>query len=571
MQTQLAHVKLSEIAVSTTNHMFRETTDLEQNSLQELIDSIREKGVIQPVLLRPQAKNGANVYELICGERRYRASLAVQTAYKSRDTIPAYIRVMSDEEALDLQLTENLQRKDVHPLKEARAYQFLFQKDAVKNCVAELALRFGKSETYILQRMKLNDLLPEIVKDYEAGKMTLGHALLIARLTPEDQKEVKQQCKQNTYNKGKSESYYEHVYELQSFIDRSITKTLSAAPFNKEDATLLPKAGACTTCSKRSGANQLFTDIKEKDRCFDGACFQLKNDLFLIAKLKHNIVEKPDILYLKDKRSKLTPAIEKFLKEEKVKTLEEYTDFKTSNHSGGAKLVGMWVNGDKAGHMATVYSTKTKGDTKGPKGTSQSTMELVSAIKERTTRAAELDEEKVYTKVLEAFDIEKNEAFKKNSQFKICAIDELLVRFVIWDQCKHHFEIEFEKMFKIPEEDYHGKNAEKVIKALEQLSKEDFVIMLRMAMRDKYAGQATSIHRIEGKLITRMAKAFGVDVSAFEKEQMAQREKREARAKERIKVLQKESKPKKVKGDTKGPKASKPEKKKSKKKTAVAA
>lgn len=563
MQTQLAHVKLSEISVSDTNKLFRQDTDLQQDSLQELIDSVMQKGVIQPVLLRYQKKNGSNIYELVCGERRYRASLAVQALNKEKDTIPAYVRELSDEEAFDLQLTENLQRKDVHPLKEARAYKFLIDKDKTKNSTAELALRFGKSETYILQRLKLNDLVPEVMKDYEEGMMTLGHALLIARCSAEDQKEIKKQCTQHTWvGNKKSSHYYEHVSELEDFIERNVMCALSSAPFKKDDATLLPKAGACTTCTKRSGANQLFADVKNKDRCFDKACFQMKNDIFLAAKIKELIVEKPDLLYFKSRHDKISPVIEKILTSEKIKVLEEYKDFDTHSWSKGKKLTGIWVNGDKAGHTATVNSTKQTESTKASsngKEVNQNSLELIAGIKERTVRAAELDREKVYAKILESFDIEKHEAFKKNSKVEICALDELLITFLIWDQAgRHTLEDEFRKMFKIPEYEYGGGNADKLMKAFRNLSKQDKVIMLRMTMREKYAGQATAIHGIEGRLIYEMAKTYGgVPVEEFEAEQKEQQLKREARAKERIKVLQEAAKPKKGKGDTKGTKTAK--------------
>lgn len=568
MQTQLAHVKLSDISVSDTNKLFRQDTDLQQDSLQELIDSVMQKGVIQPVLLRYQKKNGSNIYELVCGERRYRASLAVQAIDKEKNSIPAYVRELSDEEAFDLQLTENLQRKDVHPLKEARAYKFLIDKDKTKNSTAELALRFGKSETYILQRLKLNDLVPEVMKDYEEGQMTLGHALLIARCSPEDQKEIKKQCTQQTWvGNKKSGQYYEHVSELEDFIERNVMCALSSAPFKKDDATLLPKAGACTTCTKRSGANQLFADVKNKDRCFDKACFQMKNDIFLAAKIKELIVEKPDLLYFKTRHDKISPVIEKILSSEKIKVLEEWKDFETTSWSKGKKLIGIWINGGQAGHTATVNSTKQMESVKtssNGKSTNQSSLELISGIKERTKRAAELDREKVYAKILESFDLEKHDAFKKNSKVDICALDELLITFLIWDQAgRHTLEDEFRKMFKIPEYEYGGGNADKLMESFRNLSKQDKVIMLRMTMRQKYAGQATAIHGIEGRLIYEMAKTYGgVPVAEFEAEQKEQQMKREARAKERIKVLQEEAKPKKGKGDTKGPKGTKTAKKK---------
>src|SRR5258706_15793493 len=108
-RVDLQHVKLSDISLSDTNKIFRGSQDMQPSALQELTDSIREKGVIQPILLRPDGKPGK--YELVCGERRYRASLAVGKQDKNADTIPSYIRNLTDEAALDMQITENLQRR----------------------------------------------------------------------------------------------------------------------------------------------------------------------------------------------------------------------------------------------------------------------------------------------------------------------------------------------------------------------------------------------------------------------------------------------------------------------------
>jgi len=559
MQNQFELVQLKYISISPTNHMFRDSEEMQNGSIQELVDSVKSKGIIQPILLRPLPANGANKYELVAGERRYRAATAA-----GLPVIPAYIKELTDEEALDLQLTENLQRKDVHPIKEARAFKFLQQKDEKKNTPEELAVRFGKSVTYVLQRLKLNDLIPEIVKDYESGMMTLSHALIICRLTPEDQKEVKKQCVESIYNSGnKKASYYEHAYQLEEFIETSITCVLSKAPFKMDDAELNKKAGPCTTCSKRSGANQLFHDVKDKDRCFDRACYQIKLSVYLQKALRENMINKPDLSYLQASYEDVLPGVEKILKDEKIKVLKQYDDFNTSNYSNGKSLKGMWINGPDAGKTVTVYSKKEKSVAKagGASAEKQDTEELVLKIKERVERAAELDQEKVYARILQEFDLEKNKAFnKKSADLKPTALDELMITFIIWDQAgRHMLEDEFQKLFKLPDYGYgDSKEAIKFIAALKSLSMADKVLMLRMTMRQKYAGQATAIHTIEGQLIKQMAKDFGgIPVDEFEKEQAEERIKRETRAKERIKALQAAGKPKTEK-KPKGKKKAKP-------------
>src|SRR5690606_21836086 len=156
MKAILAHVKLEDIFLGETNKMFRDPDELTDEALKELVDSIKELGVIQPVLLRPKPDDDLGKYELVAGERRYRAAVIAALT-----TIPANIQELTDEEAFNVQVTENLQRKDVHPLKEATAYKYLVDKDPERNTPAELAVKFGKTEHYIQTRLALNKLIDQ--------------------------------------------------------------------------------------------------------------------------------------------------------------------------------------------------------------------------------------------------------------------------------------------------------------------------------------------------------------------------------------------------------------------------
>lgn len=157
--------------------------------LEELAASIREKGVIQPILvrLRPGGdpdKAGAD-YELVAGECRWRASTLAGQRF-----IPAIVRQYSDEQVLELQLIENLHRRDLTPLEQARGYRALIDTNPTKHSAESIAQRLGMSPQWVWDRMKLNDLVPEAKKILEAERMTVGHAILIARLKPADQARV---------------------------------------------------------------------------------------------------------------------------------------------------------------------------------------------------------------------------------------------------------------------------------------------------------------------------------------------------------------------------------------------
>jgi ParB/RepB/Spo0J family partition protein len=147
--------------------------------LEQLRDSVADKGVLEPVLLRPKA---AGRFEIVAGECRTRAArLAGLTQ------IPAVVRSYTDEQVLEIQLEENIHRKNLTPLEEAVAYRRLIATNPDKHTAASIATRIGMSVSYVWDYLKLNDLIPEAKAILAAERMTVGHAILIARLKPEDQ------------------------------------------------------------------------------------------------------------------------------------------------------------------------------------------------------------------------------------------------------------------------------------------------------------------------------------------------------------------------------------------------
>jgi len=173
---QYLRVPIGQLAPSRTNPR----THFDDGYLAELAGSIAEKGVVQPILVRPRP--GGDRFEIVAGECRYRASLLAKQA-----TIPAVIRAYTDEQVLELQLVENLHRKDLTALEQARGYRALIDANPTKHSAESIAARIGMSPQWVWDRMKLNDLVPEAKKILEQDRMTVGHAILIARLKPEDQ------------------------------------------------------------------------------------------------------------------------------------------------------------------------------------------------------------------------------------------------------------------------------------------------------------------------------------------------------------------------------------------------
>lgn len=148
----------------------------DEDRLEELAASIREHGVVQPVVVRPVAEGG---YELVAGERRWRAS-----ARAGLRVIPAVIRELSDRETLEVGLIENLQREDLEPLEEAAAYRTLIEEFDLTQ--EELAQRVGKSRSVITNSLRLLTL-PEAIKGYLGeGQLSAGHARALLGLEDEE-------------------------------------------------------------------------------------------------------------------------------------------------------------------------------------------------------------------------------------------------------------------------------------------------------------------------------------------------------------------------------------------------
>jgi ParB/RepB/Spo0J family partition protein len=169
---ETCRLRLDDIRCSTTNP--RKVFD--QISLEELAKSIREHGVLQPVIVRPS--NGA--FELVAGERRVRAARLA-----GLQEIPAISEERTDAEVVEAQLVENLQRADLHPLDEADGYTRLMKAGIGAEQVAK---RVGKPVKYVFERLRLMSLIAPAAALFREGKILAGHAVLLARLAPETQK-----------------------------------------------------------------------------------------------------------------------------------------------------------------------------------------------------------------------------------------------------------------------------------------------------------------------------------------------------------------------------------------------
>lgn len=254
--------------------------DLEQprktfndDALQQLSESIEKHGVLQPITVRQL--NGH--YIIVMGERRYRASKLA-----GKKTVPCIVRTYENNDVLEVQIIENLQRQDVEPTEEADAIAYLSEKYSP----TEIAKRLGRTDNFIRQRLKLAGLIDGFKHFVRNGEMTISLGVGVALFEPEEQ-----QMMLETMGEDFSAHQINRMIKDQTY-------DLEKASFDVADKKLVPKAGSCVECPFNA-ANQgnLFGDGKMV--CTKAACFETKKSksfLNLIEKSKkENIFLIPEI------------------------------------------------------------------------------------------------------------------------------------------------------------------------------------------------------------------------------------------------------------------------------------
>ncbi len=163
---------------------YQPRTGMDPERLEELAESIRAQGLVQPVVVRPLARAGR--YELIAGERRWRASRIA-----GKDSISAIVREVPDEATLALALIENIQREDLNPLEEAAALKRLI--DEFELTHGQAAENVGRSRAAVTNLLRLLELAPQVRALVDERRIDMGHARALLALKPGDQVRVAQQ------------------------------------------------------------------------------------------------------------------------------------------------------------------------------------------------------------------------------------------------------------------------------------------------------------------------------------------------------------------------------------------
>ena len=241
-----------------------------QVSIDELAASIKEEGILEPLIVRP-AKNAG--YELVAGERRWRAAGVAGL----RD-VPCLVRNLTDGQVIKIQIHENLHREDVHPLDEAASYKFYME--SLGMTMADLTLQVVKSPEYVHQRLKLNELISDAQTDFLDKFLPIGHAMEIAKHSPEHQKRILERYVYSGYANDKHDGAVPLI-KLKSSIRQNIMLDLADAPFSKKATDLRPDGLPCTKCPERTGFHPtLFGEAETGggDCCLNSDCYRLKTE-----------------------------------------------------------------------------------------------------------------------------------------------------------------------------------------------------------------------------------------------------------------------------------------------------
>jgi ParB family chromosome partitioning protein len=252
-------------------------------SFEELVASVREKGVIQPILVRP-VKSKKTPFEIIFGERRFRASCVVAKANGglAKHEIPVLVRDLDDNTSFDLMTIENLQRQDLTELEEATSFKYYIEKHG-EEAAATLAERTGISAGYIRRRVAVLALPKYVLKAWDKGQLKYGHLEQLSRL--KDKEQIKR--------------LYEEIIEVADswspITVADLKKNIAAESPALAKALFNIKKDGCATCPQNSDVqgNLFETDTTNK-KCMHPKCYKEKQAAWF-AENRDKFVEKHDL------------------------------------------------------------------------------------------------------------------------------------------------------------------------------------------------------------------------------------------------------------------------------------
>lgn len=298
--TQLVPCKLNPRKVFIAS----EIDEIAESAAQLVGDPPRPRGILEPLIVRAtRGHTAGSIWEIIAGAKRFKAAAKAKLA-----TVPVRVIEATDREVLEDMLIENLMRSDPHPLEEAEGFRKLLEMD--KTYTADvIAEKVGKDRSYVYKRLQLTELIEPLKGKFLQAKINISHALQLCRLRDDDQVYV---AKEGLFHGYGSDREATSPERLRDFIERNVLLKLAGVPWSLSDPELVPAAGACITCTKRTGANlALFDDAPKDDRCLDRKCFETKRAALVqlsIAKAGENGVDLVKVAKGWQQRQKKQPA-----------------------------------------------------------------------------------------------------------------------------------------------------------------------------------------------------------------------------------------------------------------------
>ncbi len=339
IEATLETVQLADITPSPFNK--REFGKSSKSGLADLADNIKHNGVINPITVRYNEGEG---FELVAGERRWRAAKIA-----GMKSIPAVVRTLSDAQAADIIVSENLYREDLHPMEEAAQVKILLEAhDSDAKLVADV---IGKPVAWVIKRANLVNLSPRWIKELKDDKSpvrdyTASHLELVARLPAAQQDEIL---------KDRPWSLRDLTVKDLDTVVTDQTHLLIKAPWDLDDATLYADAGACVDCPKRSDCNPgLFDDDARDDpsktaRCLDDRCWTekaVRRVKIQVKELAKKDGQKP--LMLKDASGAHRGLADAF------KNAEWATTYQSAKKAETGAIKALYVTGPKTGRVSWV-------------------------------------------------------------------------------------------------------------------------------------------------------------------------------------------------------------------------
>jgi ParB family chromosome partitioning protein len=569
-ETDFKIVAISDIDFSPFNYR----KFFYENALNDFASEIALHGIISPLTLRTLPSGR---YELVAGERRLRAASIAKLK-----EVPAVIKVLTNEEVIELQLSENLQRENPHPMHEALGIGQM--QKAGKN-ISEIAARLGKSKAFIYSRLKFLSLIDTLQEMFLADKFNISEAFELASISADSQIEFYQEhCLDWKDNKGFDLGNLNYALSKYKY-------DLMKAPFNIKDKKLVEEAGACTGCQSNTATlKTLFPEYAKQAICTNRACYNSKCEAYFTLSVisAFQRVEPEALLYSSEDMidkvvlsvpdaanlpkynvhevKKLSipgmPVKEDYYDEEEeeddeqstkngfAQAMEEYNNELESYNQimgSGKVLTGLFISHDKIvtvlftpeppgihRYTTMVTAKQVQEAIKQGKATPGFLQSEIYRIGDREERAKEIDREKIQEKVYRDFDSQLCDVEKLG---ELTEADKAGARLLLFQSLGYSARLLVElTLFPSHEKDGRFSN-EALYEVFCSLTDQQYAYLIRKALSTQSDAKSPSTDT--GYFLYRMAEAAGVNVAAIEQEQEKKMKERESKMNGRIADLQK--------------------------------